>query len=355
MTSVYECARWVVDNAAEVRINTSKLQEFVERHADTKPIGSSAAAGGDADAPQAFLGWRECPFHFVESHPGELQALYVLVLDALNFCFWPTDPTHTHTTHGNANNNNSFEYEHLARGLRRVATERPHDLTPHRLASITEAQLSEWLGVGVGERGMLYLCLMDERVRLVRQLGTALLEGFGGSAVNMVRRADRSAVELVRLITAHLPGFRDEAVYRGHQVVFYKRAQILVADLWGAFGTAECDGLCDFHDIDQLTLFADYRVPQLFRELGVLEYSDDLDQCIASRSPIHPDSPREVEIRAAAIVACRMVRDGLNGGTSRGGKSHKWMDIQVDWLLWQLGERMRDTMRPHHRTLTVFY
>ena len=33
---------------------------------------------------------------------------------------------------------------------------------------------------------------------------------------------------------------------------------------------------CDFHDIDQLTAFADYRVPQTLLEANALEYSAEL-------------------------------------------------------------------------------
>jgi hypothetical protein len=39
-------------------------------------------------------------------------------------------------------------------------------------------------------------------------------------------------------------------------VSFWKRAQILVADIWACF---EGKGLGTFHDIDSLTMFADYR------------------------------------------------------------------------------------------------
>lgn len=33
-----------------------------------------------------------------------------------------------------------------------------------------------------------------------------------------------------------------------------------------------------FHDIDQLTMFADYRVPVVLRDLGVLKYSSTLSK-----------------------------------------------------------------------------
>ena len=54
---------------------------------------------------------------------------------------------------------------------------------------------------------------------------------------------------------------------------FYKRAQILVADLWGCF---QGQGDAAFVDIDSITMFADYRVPQVLTYLGALKYSDSL-------------------------------------------------------------------------------
>ena len=53
----------------------------------------------------------------------------------------------------------------------------------------------------------------------------------------------------------------------------FKRAQIFVADVWGAFGG---EGLGQFIDIDKLTMFADYIVPAVLRSWKVLEYSPSL-------------------------------------------------------------------------------
>lgn len=97
--------------------------------------------------------------------------------------------------------------------------------------------------------------------------------GFDGLAANVVRASEQSCVTLVRLLLSHFPGFRDTAVYRGRLVHLYKRAQILVGDLWAAYGgAARRNGassssgsgsghlsIYDFTDIDQLTMFADYR------------------------------------------------------------------------------------------------
>lgn len=40
-------------------------------------------------------------------------------------------------------------------------------------------------------------------------------------------------------------------------VGIYKRAQILIGDIWGA---CEGQGLGEFNDIDTITMFADYRL-----------------------------------------------------------------------------------------------
>ena len=56
-------------------------------------------------------------------------------------------------------------------------------------------------------------------------------------------------------------------------MALYKRAQILVADIWACCGGA---GYGAFSDIDAITAFADYRIPQVFIWFGVLQYSDAL-------------------------------------------------------------------------------
>ena len=60
---------------------------------------------------------------------------------------------------------------------------------------------------------------------------------------------------------------------QGKRISLYKRAQILVADFWGIM-EARVEG--DMPNLDILTMFADYRVPQALVHLGALRYSDTL-------------------------------------------------------------------------------
>lgn len=60
---------------------------------------------------------------------------------------------------------------------------------------------------------------------------------------------------------------------QGRRVALYKRAQILVAEVCCVL---EAGGEGSISDMDQLTMFADYRVPQALVHLGVLKYTDEL-------------------------------------------------------------------------------
>lgn len=50
------------------------------------------------------------------------------------------------------------------------------------------------------------------------QVGSVLQQHFQGQAAQLVAAAKQSALALVQLVSAHLPGFRDHAIYKGRQV-----------------------------------------------------------------------------------------------------------------------------------------
>ncbi len=139
-------------------------------------------------------------------------------------------------------------------------------------------------------------------------------------------------------------------VHNGALVHFYKRAQILIGDIWAAYGRS-LDPVhpYSFKDLEQLTMFADYRVPQILRHMGILEYSPELSRRIDSWEEIAFASNEETEIRAATIVAVDMLQKEL------AKQGLQLLVIEVDWLLWQWGEAVRNDIAPHHRTLTIYY
>lgn len=187
---------------------------------------------------------------------------------------------------------------------------------------------------------------IDERVDRLREIGSVLEAEFSGLAVNMVKRAAGSAVTFVKLLLMHFPGFRDTAIYQGRLVHFYKRAQILVADIWGAYGRPVHAQDTSRHpfafvDMDQLTMFADYRVPQILRHVGVLRYSATLVALVDSKTELAFGSPFETEIRACSVVAVEQLQQELVA------RCHVHiLTLEVDWLLWQKGEDIKDDILP---------
>lgn len=81
----------------------------------------------------------------------------------------------------------------------------------------------------------------------------------------------------------------------------YKRAQIWVGDVWGAFGGK---GLGDFGDISCLTMFADYRVPVTLKDLGILVYTADVE----AKVPVRLGQPRRRPHSPAVCRVCYWTR-----------------------------------------------
>jgi len=311
----------VVSKSKSVSIDNGKLKELAFE---------IVSNGGRKVLNNGKVGWESCGWHYsVDSKSnGPLTCQYVFVLDALNFCFWPVK---------------GAEYEHLAKGLKIALENNPNELNSSALMNATKENVKKW-----------FLCdevpQLEERVAKVRELGQVLEFYFDGLAANMVKAAKGSAVSLMRLIISLLPGFRDETIYHGFQVFLYKRAQILVADLWAAYGCrSNGSQLYSFDDIDQLTMFADYRVPQLLEHLGVLCYTRQLKEKIRSAVEILPGSEEEVEIRAATVQAVERLKEMLEM------QSMPLLSVEIDWILWHKGEQENGSISPPHHTLTIFY
>jgi hypothetical protein len=188
--------------------------------------------------------------------------------------------------------------------------------------------------------------LVGDRLTCLREVGQVLLDKYDGQFVNVIKRASGSAAHLAALVAHEFPSFNDVASYGGSEVYFYKRAQLLVTDLWGAFSGK---GWGAFTDLDSLTAFADYKLPQVLREYGVLEYNPSLAAKVDGQQIIPADSAEEVEIRAATVQAVEALRDAL---AAEGVPLHAF---QVDWLLWQQAQSPAEGGHPYHLTRTIYY
>ncbi len=320
MGKVLESARHVAGLSRRVRV-------------DEQAVGSLARQWADKEvAPPPW----DRAHHFFDG--TEKTVAYLLILDTLNFCFWPAAGTP------------KWEFKHagirfsgyhgLAVALREAIRAGVPLFSADYLARLTPDQLARMLGSPAG------LQLLGERHRNLVELGEVLLRDFEGRPGRLVEAAGRSAVRLSGLLADRLASFRDTAVYAGREVWFLKRAQILAADLHGAF---EGRGWGAFRDMGALTAFADYKLPQVMRQLGILRYSPELAARVDRLEVLEPGSPEEVEIRACTVWAVEGIRRAL---ASRGKRLRAF---EIDWLLWNLGQQEDYRKKPYHRTLTEFY
>jgi hypothetical protein len=263
---------------------------------------------------------------------------YILVLDTINFCFWPEGANQRWEV--NSGPKLLSGYYGLASALKQALESGIPLTNAEYLANLTLQDLHTILG-GQGS-----LQLMDMRVRNLNELGQVLLINHGGATTRLVESAAGSAVALARTVAKELTSFRDVARYQSEPVYFYKRAQILAADLHGALNGT---GWGRFTDIDQLTAFADYKLPQVLRHLGVLHYAAALEDKVDHHMLLEPGSREEVEIRANTVWAVELMRReahacGINLRAS-----------EIDWVLWNLGQEAEFRVKPYHRTKTIYY
>ena len=381
---------------------TRLAQDILARHHPQQQQSSSSSSS----SPIA-IEWDEEQWHYVPSPDlpdmikMERLALYILAMDAINFCFWPT---HTTTTTNDSDSNvSNFEYEHLAMAMAWMAqqdeTEQIHSsvlsstyvFSPARLAAMPVDEMTQlWdaalqkiaqtsSSTATSSSNITSLDNMTTRCQLWNEVGRVLLEQWNGNILQFLgtpagtKQGDApslvsavTAPQLVDRILESFPGFRDCCPWNttittdDHTYLYlYKRAQICVGD-WNASLKLK------LRDMDGITTFADYRVPQLLRHVGVLEYHpDQLGKDIDEGREILQGCVEENTIRAATVVA---VEDIVAELRKQQQQQHKQQEedkpkeqvftaVTVDWYLWQVGERMHNegTLKCHHKTRTTFY
>jgi hypothetical protein len=312
-------AQAVVDRASQVQIDEDAIAHFVEH------IPASSLARSEPDAA-AYLGFAD----------GTARtAQYVLVADAMNFSFWG-DPKWSVQV-GSERLDGWWGFI----AALRQALDHGWPLLEARWLRTARADDLARIFQGQGE-----LPLLEARAAHLREAGRVLVDRYRGQFIHMVEAAGGSAVRLVRALVRELPSFDDVATYRGRPVHFYKRAQITAADLAIAFGHRQWGA---FTDLDQLTAFADYKLPQVLRREGILVYAPALAAQVEARQPLEAGSETEVEIRAATIWAVELLARAFAAAGRRATA------VEIDELLWGLGQRADPRDRPYHRTRTIFY
>jgi hypothetical protein len=266
---------------------------------------------------------------------------WLLLLDALNFCFWsfPGEPRWRVEWRGATLDG----YNALAVSLSRAMAEGYPLYDATYLAALNAETLATILQPAPEAAP---IPLFAERLANAREVGRVLLERYDGQFANALTGAGRDAASLALLLARDFSSFADVADWNGQRVPFLKRAQICVADISTAFGGA---GLGALIGLERLTAFADYKLPQLLRSQGVMIYAPELAAQVDAYQEIAAGSEPEVEIRAGTVWAVELIRRTLaNHGIERSASA-------IDYRLWSASQAPAPDMRPYHRTRTIYY
>ncbi|XP_011504262.1 PREDICTED: UPF0553 protein C9orf64 homolog [Ceratosolen solmsi marchali] len=286
--------------------------------------------------------------NFLDKNDPKVADL-ILFIDTLNFCFW-----------NDANNlkwkvNGETGYFALCAAIKRALKAGIPITDAIFLSKITHDELQKILQ---GDQDSGEIPLLHERVQNLNEVGQVLIKKYNGTFVECIKSCNNSAEKLLKLIVHNFKCFRDEANYKNYQVSFYKRAQILVADIWSC---CQGEGLGAFNDIDYITMFPDYRVPQVLIYFGVMQYNNELLNKLQSGVTLEQRSVEEIEIRGCSIAAVERIIDEIKILKRENPTLYldklQYNSIYIDYFLWEYRRKHAEKLKdiPYHKVRTIFY
>ncbi|KAF9431676.1 hypothetical protein BGZ76_011843 [Entomortierella beljakovae] len=301
--------------------------------------------------------WKEHPLNPKECNANTVD--WIFMVDLLNFSFWSEiDIDDTGVPHPDRyrviyNGVGYTGYWSMVAAINRALDEGIPITTPEFFASeesLPDKEIERIFRSDAKEQ----IPLLKDRIRVIREAGRVLVEKFNGRFTNCIEQADKSALKLVEILTTNFSSFRDEADYCGRK------------------------GYGEFKDIDDITMFADYRVPQALYHFHCLQYSPELLEILGKGELLPNGSPLEVEIRGNSIWAVELIRKRIleliqeeveerqQHATEQELKEDppKMMTVNailIDFFIWdfakaaQLDLTLGERPVKVHRTRSVFY
>ncbi len=318
MNPILSEVKYVVENSKDVKINLDAIKEI-----------------SNVFSPKDKVNWNnELPFK-PQNLTIKQRINFNFVYDAINFSYWGYPKWAIKYQDKELNG----AWAMMASIYR--AIEEDYDiLNPRYLRNISEEDLKHIL------RGNIEIPLFEERLGILRELGKIICLDFNGDFENVLKQSNYDSEKLLEILTSKFSFFDDVSVYNNKKIHFHKKAQLLIGDLYELLHEENKETI---KNIEYLTAFADYKIPQILRKLGVLIYSQELANLIDEKIEINVGDPREVEIKANMIWAIELIKKEVN---------KKYLNINamdIDHYLWILSQDKKQDDRPHHLTRTIYY
>jgi tRNA splicing endonuclease len=218
--------------------------------------------------------------------------------------------------------------------------------------------------------------LAEQLYQSLHEFGTNLIElGFsthGEYIEYKLVEGNYSASKLVEYLVTDFPlTFQDEYHIPSHQssIYFYKKAQLVVSEIYMRFHQGGINNEFNFADIDSLTSFVDNVVVATMRLTGIILCKDALNEKINKGEYLLKGSEEEIALRATACQATELLVQRLllianlpntNSTTDSNNNNNNTMKVNAqqlcNWLWGCFGKANENRNYPRHLTpSTSFY
>lgn len=290
------------------------------------------AAEALKDYPISLPAWNFEGF-YPQSDNFEEMCLFYLVFNSINYCFFDE--------YGSRFSDGDVHGSSLVSKKLTVAWDTIKD--PHFLQNVDENYLLSELFPAESP-----IPMVKERTEALREVGRFIVNNPDFSFSTFFRKYKQNAYFVSQAIPHHLPTWRDP---------FFKRAQLFVGMVYGRF--QDWTQLPINSGLEDLTVFADYRVPQTMHAMGIIRPGLDLDNALRHEVLIESQTRLELEIRAATVAGADQLLHFLRH--YRGDPSLN--ALHVDYILWSAARKKEDMpdgvfvrpWLPHHLTITTDY
>ena len=296
--------KYVCDNSIDVKINYDKIDNLIEL------IESSNVTY-----------WLDSnPYNIMDMDVESIINFLLIYHTIGDYCFWGDPKWTINTDKGNLDGSFAIMYIIVNRYIQ----------NPNFNMSLDE--FKELL------KGNGILPLLEDRYNNLVEMNNYL----GNNSFYNIIKDMTTDIELLEHIISNLKYFEDISDYNGNKILFYKRAQLLTSDILHVRELKEKIKV----DYTDLIGCADYKIPQVMRCYGMLEFSEYLSHKVDNMIPLDENSSEEVEIRANTLQVINYIYEKLN-------KKYPRMDIND--FIWLLGQDKSKMIKPYHRTLTKHY
>lgn len=307
LEQICETTKYVSEHSQYVKINYQRLDEII--------------AAGDFDTIGYWLDSN--PFGLLDLSYREIINFLLVYHTIGDYCFWG-DPKWEIQTNDGEVLDGSYAIMYLL-------IQRFKEGKSFAMSMLTFSTLLD---------GNVEIPLLKERYACLCEMN-CYLDSLGTDFYDAIQDM-KDDVSLLDYLVEHLSYFKDEWDYQGKKVYFYKRAQLLTSDILHVRKMIEKVDVSYSH----LVGCADYKIPQVMRCQGILEFNEELSHLVDSKQELEAGSPMEIEIRANNLVVIDYIAKKLNEKVAR-------MDIN-DYI-WLLGQDKSKMVKPYHRTLTICY